>query len=127
MPATPTRIAFVKQEYRSSVQSDQAIRDRYGSVARDTQEQPVPTFFESMDDVAALNAARFALLKADRRRFDVTVAQLMDFSGGLSFMQVAPPVSLIDDEKSAAGISCIVTSIEALDFESDSTRLAVWG
>jgi hypothetical protein len=127
MPATPARIAFIKEAYRSIVKEDSAIRTRYGPVARDTQGDPVPTFFEDTADVDAINTARFALLKADRRRFDVTAAEIIEFTGGLAFSQATPAVTLIDDEKAATSITAIITSIEAVDFESRTTRVAVWG
>lgn len=127
MPATPARIDFIKQAYRSKVKDDSAIRTRYGTAARDTQDEPVPTFLESMDDVDAAATERFNLLKADRRRFEVQVAELMTFSGGLDFSQVTPAATVIDDEKVAAGVVGAIVSIEALDFETGSTRVVVWG
>lgn len=127
MTATATRIAFIKRPYRSVVKSDPAIRTRYGRVARDTLNDPVPTFFESMNDVDALAAERFTLLKQDRRRFEVRLAGVVDFEGGMDFTQATPTVTLIDDERAAAGITAIITSIEAVDFETETTRVLVWG
>lgn len=127
MPATPARISFIKEAYRSVVKSDSAVRTRYGTVARDTQDQPVPTFFESMADVDAAATERFNLLKADRRRFEVTVAELLSFTGGLDFSTATPAATVIDDEKAAAGIVGAIVSIEALDFETGATRVVVWG
>lgn len=127
MPAVPARIAFIKEAYRSVVKEDSAIRTRYGPVARDTQDEAVPTFFEDLADVDSINTARFTLLKADRRRFDVTAAEIIEFSAGLAFSQVTPTVTLIDDEKAATSVTAIITSIEAVDFESRTTRVAVWG
>lgn len=127
MPATPTRISFIKEAYRSATKSDSGIRTRYGTAARDTQDQPVPTFFEAMSDVDAIATERFNLLKADRRRFEITVAELLDFTGGLDFSQVTPAATVIDDEKAAAGVAGAIVSVEALDFETGTTRVVVWG
>jgi hypothetical protein len=127
MPATPARIAFIRQAYRSVVKSDSGIRTRYGKAARDTQDQPMVTFFEDIADVDQAATDRFALLKADRRRFEIVVAELLDFSGGLDLSQVTPACTVIDDEKAAAGLTCIITTIEALDFETDQTRVTAWG
>lgn len=127
MPATPTRIAFVKEQFRSLTIANTGIRDRYGKVARDTAESPVPTFFESMADVNELLGERHALLSADRRRFEVRVAEILDFGGALAFNITTPTVTLIDDEKGVSGRSCIMTQVEAIDYETQTTRLGLWG
>lgn len=127
MPATPTRIAFVKEEYRSLTIADTDIRDRYGKVARDTGDAPVETFFESMSDVNEKLGERHDLLSADRRRFDVRVAEILDFGGALAFNVATPTVLVTDDEKGVSARPCIMTQIEAIDYETQTTRLGIWG
>lgn len=127
MPATPSRIAFIKQGFRSVILESATVQARFGPLARDTLDQPMETYFEDMDDVNTIAAERFALLSGERRRFDVTLGTMLNFSGGLAFSQVTPTVTLIDDEKVASGRTCIVTEIAAHDYEAGRTRLGVWG
>lgn len=127
MPATAARIGFVGQEFRTSVSEDAAVKTKYGSAARDTQDGVIETFFDSEADYAAMGLERFNLLMADRRRFNVTVSELLDFSsGGLAFTETAPTARLIDDEKSFDA-DVIITGIDSYDFENNRTVLAVWG
>jgi hypothetical protein len=134
MPATAARIAFVTNEFRTVVSSNSAIKTRYGTAARDSAtttvipvtDAPIETFFDSTTDAQTMCDERFALLKADRRKFGVTVASLLDFSGALAFTANAPAATLIDREKSA-NLSVAITGISALDYESGSTTLTCWG
>ncbi len=126
MPALPARIAFVTQSARSYVANDAAIVTRYGTAARDTKDEPVETFFESMSDVASIADARLVLLKADRRKFDIQANGVLAFTGGLDFTQVVPAASVIDTEKGAAGLACAIVAVE-VDYETEATNLTVWG
>lgn len=126
MPATVARIAFVSEATRNSVAQDAAIKTRYGTAARDTLDQPAESFFDTAADVQAMVDERFALLKGDRRRFDVSVSGLLTFTGALDFSQVAPTVTLIDDEK-AASMTAIITGIPGKDYEAETTSLSIWG
>lgn len=126
MPASTARIAFVGQQFRSVVASDSAIKTRYGPSARDTADEPVETFFDSTNDAQAVVNERLTLLKGDRRKFNVSVARVLDFSGGLSFLQTVPTATLIDREKSA-NFSVGIVGIPSLDLETEATSLSVWG
>jgi len=126
MVATPARIAFVTESGRSVTASNAAIRTRYGNVARDTLDEPIMSYFDDEADAQIIVNERFALLSGDRRLFQATVARLLTFSGSLDFSQVAPTVTLIDDEK-AANMTAIITGIDALDYERETTKLNVWG
>ena len=126
MPATPARIAFVSAEFRTYVASDAAIKTRYGPTSRDTGNAPVETFFDTLSDVQAMADERFALLKADRRKFAVRTVGLLDFSGGADFSQHTPAATLIDDEKNAS-MGVAIVGIPALDYDAERTTLTVWG
>ncbi len=126
MPATAARIAFCSQEFRTVAASDSAIKTRYGAAARDTLDAPVETFFDSASDTQAMVDERFALLKRDARKFSVEIARLVDFSGGLSFLQTVPAATLIDTEK-GANLAVAITSINALDYDAEKTTVTVWG
>lgn len=126
MPATPARIAFLSEQYRSAVSLDAAIKARYGSAARDTADKPVPTFFDTVADTQAMDDERFALLKADRRKFTVTIADVVSFTGALDFTQVVPTLTLVDDEK-LANLPAALVGIPSLDYESGKSTVTVWG
>lgn len=141
MPATSARIGFVMSEFRSAIASDPAVRTIWGAAARDTSaqkdptasqraridaEQPIPTYFDTVADAQAVVDERLALLKVGRRMFDVTIGELLAFTGGLAFETAVPSVGFIDDEKSAS-LTGLLVSIEALDFETGRTTVQVWG
>ena len=126
MPATPARIAFVTQEVRTVVSSDAAIKARYGTAARDTGDEIVETFFDTAADIQAMDDERFALLKADRRKFNVDIAGIVDFSGALAFTSNLPAVTLIDDEKLVNQALALV-AIPAIDYEKNTTSVTLWG
>ena len=111
---------------RSYVASDASIITRYGTAARDTSDQPVETFFDTIADVQAIADARLTLLKADRRKFEIAVAGIVGFTGALDYSQVAPAVTVIDDEKGAS-LPCAITGIVALDYETERSTLTCWG
>lgn len=126
MPATPSRIGVITTPYRSDIQSDTAIKTRYGIAARDTKDSIAESFFESLSDVTAMNAERFALLKGDRRRFRVTYSGAQSLAGGMDYSQTVPTVTFADDTFKASG-NFIVASVESIDFQEDSTTLLLWG
>lgn len=141
MPATPARIGFVVSEWRSATASDSAVEALWGDAARDTSavksktdltgqtvdaEKPVETYFDNVADAQAVVNARLALLKQPRRRFEIQIGELLDFSGGLAFESQVPTFGFIDDEK-AANMNGLLASIEALDFETGRTTVQVWG
>ncbi len=126
MPATPARIAFVGQEFRSYVASDSAVQTKYGSAARDTLEAPPETFFDDIADVQSICTERFNLLKAERRKFKVSASGLLAFTGALDFSQVAPPVTVRDDEKSA-NLAAAIVGIDGKDYDANKTTVTIWG
>lgn len=126
MPATPSRIAFINQEFRSAISSDATVLTRYGPAARDTKATPVVTFFDSITDVQAMADERFALLKADRRKFTITAAGILSFTGALDFSQRVPTVTVVDTEKTA-NLSAAIVGISGVDYEAGKSTLVVWG
>lgn len=125
MPATPARIGFVTNEFRTSVASDAAVKSKYGEAARDTGEEPVETFFDDPADVAAMASERLALLKPDRRRFKHDVAEILSFTGALDFSQTTPTATVIDDDRAASHSAAIVEI--GVRFGDNKTTLVTWG
>ena len=87
MPATPSRIAFVEQQFRSLAWTNPAVTTAYGKVARDTKDQPVATFFSNMTDVHAVLSERAALLGCHARAFHIRTGQLLDLQADLDMGQ----------------------------------------
>jgi hypothetical protein len=125
MPATPARIAFITQQFRSVVAGpDSGVITKYGSMARDTAEAPIQSFFDDTADAQVMVTERLNLLKADRRRFKVTIPNAMT-GLGLNYSQSTPSATFIDDERQA-NMSVAVVDV-SIDLGSDKTTLGVWG
>ena len=116
MPATPARIAFVRQEFRSYVWSDAGVQTLYGKVARDTGDQPIDTWFDDMT----------ALLGRHARAFRTKVDELVDLDGAFAMTQALPGAQMVDGEL-FANLACAVVSIESYDTGAEQTTLATWG
>jgi hypothetical protein len=125
MVATPARIGFVMQEFRSVVSSDAAVQTKYGNQARDTADTPIESFFDSTTDAQTVNDARLVLLKADRRRFKQDSRGVQTLTGALDISQVTPAVTVIDDERQANHNAAMVEI--AVDLGGDSTTITSWG
>jgi hypothetical protein len=123
--ATPARIGFVTQEFRSAVSSDAAVKTKYGNLARDTADEPIESFFDSTTDAQTVNDARLVLLKADRRRFVQVTRGIQTFASALDFSQTTPAVNVIDDERQANHNGAIVEI--AVDLGGEKTTITSWG
>jgi hypothetical protein len=124
MPATAATIGFCTAEARiATVGPDSGVVTKYGDAARFTEE-PVETYFDSMDDVAVIAADRLTLLKADRRRFQAEVSG-EDVGLGLTFKPSTPVATFIDDERQASMPVAIVEF--GIDLERGRTALVMWG
>jgi hypothetical protein len=124
MPATATRIGFVTQATRNVVASDSAVTTKYGALARDTRDEPIESFFDDTADAQAMLDERFALLKADRRRFQVALSGV-ETGLALDYSQAAPAATLIDAERAMNG-ACAIVEI-GVDFGANKSILTVWG
>lgn len=125
MPATPARAEFVSQAFRTEKWEDPAIKAMYGKSARDTKDEVVETFFDELSAVQTRLDERSPILGGHARRFVVDVAELID-PALIDFDTDLPGALLIDDEK-LANLNTVVTSVDAYDFETETTKLAVWG
>lgn len=123
--ATPTRAAFVQQQFRSLVWESAVVRELYGKVARDTKDDPIPTFFDLEEDCYAIAKERGEILGSHARRFRVTVDAILTESD-LPFALTLPGAHLVDDEL-AADMDVAIASIDNVDFSTGQTTLIVWG
>lgn len=124
MPATPSRVAFIKSEYRTVKNGPiAAVVAKYGDSARRTKET-IPTYFEAEADAQAMCNERATLLSGDRRRFVQEVAG--EATGlGISYTTGAPTVTVIDDDR-AANHNALVSEI-TIDFAKETTKIESWG
>lgn len=125
MTATAAQIGFVTHEFRTVVASDAAIKTAYGEKARDTEDEPIETFFDSTADTQVLANERLTLLKPNRRRFRQEVNELLSFTGSLDFSQATPAATVIDDERDASHAAAIVEI--AVRHDDNKTMLVTWG
>lgn len=124
MPATPAIIGFCTAEVRiATAGPDSSVAAKYGNAARVTEE-PIETFFDSMDDVKQTADERLILLKGDRRKFQVKV-QGEETGLGLTYAPATPVAQFIDDERMANMPAAIVEF--GVDFETGKTALVLWG
>jgi hypothetical protein len=123
MPATAARIGFITQEWRRATVTDETIRDRYGHLARES-EDPIETFFDSVDDAEAIAEARHALLAKERRRFQVALGSTDSLLPHTLGSQ-APTVTYIDTERDA-NRPMLVAEI-TLDLARDRATATLWG
>lgn len=123
MPATPSRIGFIQQEFRRAVAETSAIKTRYGNAARKT-EDPLPTYFDNADDAQVMATARQALLGVERRRFRPTLATAAE-ALELNYIGSVPKVHYVDAERSA-NLSALVAEI-VIDLGRDNATLMLWG
>lgn len=124
MPATAARIAFITEQYRlATAGPDSNVVAKYGSLARDTEE-PIPTFFDDILDVAAAVDARILLLSADRRRMQFSVRG-EDTGLALAYGSTTPAVTMIDAQRSLNKPGAVVEF--SIDFDKGVSTLVTWG
>jgi hypothetical protein len=124
MAATAADVARATREAASDIQSSAPVLTRQPG-ARDGLANPRRGYFDSIADAATVNAAAFALIGTERRRFAVRVQDVLEPSGGFDASQVTPTVTLIDATL-AANAAFLVARLE-IDDEAGVTALEVFG
>ncbi len=119
MSAIPSDIAAALRRQQVVSSEDATIRTRFPS-ARDGSEDPAEGFFDSASDAATAVAQRRALLGAVRRRFAVTVADLIDLPSGTI------PTHRIIDAEQGVDASMLLSRFE-VDLENEQTKLEYFG
>jgi hypothetical protein len=127
MPASPARIGFITQPYRKALtEIDAGVESAYGEIARETDiDDPVETFFDSMDDVQAMADERLDLLKAERGRYQASLPEGLSFGLSLDYSQTTPTGTVVDPERDT-NRPALVTDIE-FDFRRGAVTLGLWG
>lgn len=124
MPASPSRIGFITQAFRTATAGpNSAVATLYGNAARDTPE-PLETFFDSTTDAETMAEERLTLLEV--RRDLVTVSlESTDDAVALPISTALPTVTVIDDEQERNS-AALVVGIN-LDFGTERSTLQTWG
>lgn len=129
MTATPARIGFVTQQWRSALPTPlTAVKTKYGELARDTADldtKLIESYFDNVADALVLASARLTLLSGDRRRFVQESRGVQSFTGSLDFSQVTPAVNVIDDDRLANHNAATVEI--SVDLGGDKTTITSWG
>lgn len=124
MPATPSRIGFITQEFRvATAGPDTAVEALYGKAARDTTE-PLESFFDSVADAQAMADERLALLSAKRTLVTVSIDEI-EAAAGFDRSQVLPTVRVIDDEQNRNSPALVVAI--TIDMNTQRATLETWG
>lgn len=124
MPATPARIAFITQEFRTARIEDATVRSRYGKLARESDD-PVATNFDSVTDAQTIAQERMNLLGQARRRYSVRTVGL-DEALALDFLTGTIPVATFTDvEKEVSGPHAIAEI--GFDFDKQQCSFTLWG
>lgn len=123
MPAAPSRIGFIQQDFRRVIAETAAVRTNYGSLARESDD-PVPTALDNVADAQTIANERQALLGVERRRFTLSLNSSAEVLG-LSYAGLMPLGRYIDTERSFDR-PVIVSEIE-IDLGRGSSEITVWG
>ncbi len=123
MPASPSRIGFILNEYRRSVAEDDSVKSLYGSLARESDD-PVGTYFNNQADADVIAAERLALLSEHRRRFRVTIADAETMID-VDMATEAPVVRAVDPRRSA-DMPAILSEV-SIDLGRNTTTAILWG
>ena len=124
MPATPSRIGFIINEFRVVTAGPNSTVDAlYGNRARDTKE-PVETFFDSDADAQAMANERLALLEVQRSLVTVQMNGV-DVAAGLDPSLTVPTVRIIDDEQDRNSQALVVGI--TIDMNTEQSTLETWG
>lgn len=123
MPATPSRIGFITQEWRKVVSGTSSVQTRYGSIARQTDD-PVETWFDNTTDAQTVADNRQALLSAERRRFRVTATGVTEVMA-LGYTTGVPLARYVDTERNA-NLSAMISEI-VIDLGRNNVALTLWG
>lgn len=123
MPATPTRIAFITEEYRRAVATTASAKTRHGTLARETDD-PVETYLDDATDAQAIATARQDLLSPERRQFRLAVGDIAEVMA-LDYFGAVPVARYVDTE-SGVDRDMLVSEI-IIDFDSQQAALRVWG
>lgn len=124
MPASPTRIGFITQEFRRATSETPSAQTRHGTLARES-EDPVETFFDNVADAQLIADARQALFSPERRRFSPRVTGINE-AISIDYLSGTIPVAHYIDAERAVDRNMILTEI-TLDFSKQQAELPVWG
>ena len=119
MAALPSDIAAAIRERVVVSVEDAAIKARFPS-ARDMSADPAEGFFDSPTDAQTAIAQRAALIGQTRRRFVVTVADIVDVMPGTI------PTHRIIDAEQGLDAPMLLSRIE-VDLEQETTQLEYFG
>jgi hypothetical protein len=124
MPATPSRIGFITQEFRvATAGPNTTVSALYGSAARDTAE-PLESYFDDVADAQAMADERLTLLAARRSLVTVSLDSI-DQVAALDRQLALPTVRVIDDEQNRNSQALIVGF--AIDMNNRRATLETWG
>ncbi|KPL67396.1 hypothetical protein SZ64_04315 [Erythrobacter sp. SG61-1L] len=125
MPATPTRIGFILEEYRKVVSEDADVRAAFGNSARES-EDPVETFFDSTADAQIMADERQALLGViGRRRFRAEMNGT-DEMAAIDYTSGTIPNGWLTSDRHDVSRKVLIAEF-GFDFAKQDSAAMVWG
>lgn len=124
MPALSTDVARATRAVIVNIQSSGPVLARQPG-ARDGTLSPRTGYFDSAADAAVVNAAAFALIGTERRRFSVRVADVIEPVATMDATLVTPTVTLVDASLAVDG-PCLIARLQ-IDDEAGTTSMEVFG
>ena len=119
MPALPSDIAAALRQQMVVSSQDATIKTRFPS-ARDGSDNPAEGLFDSAADAATAVGQRVALLGVTRRRFVVTVNDMVEITPG------TVPTHRVIDAEQGLDASMLLSRLE-VDLEQETTQLEYFG
>lgn len=119
MPALSSDATAGQREARIVMDESATIKARYPD--RDQADRPAEGFFDSATDAAAALAQRRSLIGTERRRYAVTVNDLIWIDPETAI----PTVRLIDSEQ-VTDTSCLIARVQ-IDLETETTAMELFG
>lgn len=119
MPAQPSDIAAALRPQIVVSVEDGTVKTRFPS-ARDNSTDPAEGFFDARADAEAAVAQRALLIGAVRRRFAVTVDDIVAVAGG------AVPTHRVVDAEQGVDAPMMVSRFE-VDLEAEQSKVEYFG
>ena len=123
MPATPTRIGFIREEFRRAVAETPAVKTRHGNLSRESDD-PIETFFDNVADAQTVANERQAMLSAERNRFRATTVGVTD-ALGLDYVGAVPVAHFVDTVRGHDKMALVSEIV--INLTNQKSFLTVWG
>lgn len=124
MTATPARIGFILEEFRTAKAETPSVKNAYGEKARESDD-PVETYFDHVADAQSVADERQLILSRSTRRFTVTASTIKE-ALAINDAPNALPVADYTDPDRDAYRRMLVCEV-GYDFYTQNSQFQIWG